>query len=142
MLFKKLFKRNKHSREYRDMIKKYVKNAKEIAKFVRPWDYGWSEEFLMNQLHFMHDYYTLQENVVSQEDCEWKEGVELTRLQMVDEIINAHDKVYYYDFKYREMIGMPENERHDYIEQRNAEYNALKHEFYKKLEMYLEQLWD
>lgn len=134
--------RKHYSKEYRKMMKKYQKEAIKLSKECKPWDSGWSIEFLINHLKWMKEYYTLNENVHSVENCLWDKKTKYTRLEMIDKILNVYNTVENYRFDLDYFASLSEEERKTFLKQRKEIYNNLKHEFYMLLEEYMPQLWD
>lgn len=131
------------SKKYRKMFKKHNKQLKDIAKKTRPWDYGWSADFLIEHLKFMRDYYTLGENVVSCEDCEWKEEEEYTRIEIINQILNAYEAFIEYHPDFKELQNIKDdNERRLWIKKTNEYHLSLKHKFFVLLEKNISKLWD
>lgn len=131
----------KRSKEYKRMMRKYRKEAKKITKEMGPWEFSWSIDFIINHLKWMKDYYTLGENVLAMEDKEWNHNEKYTRLEMVDQLLDA-----YYAFSDYEWPSLKdiedEDERKRISNQSLQKYNNLRHDFYRLLEKNFEKLWD
>lgn len=134
--------KKKFSKQYHKMMKKYSKEAKEIGKNCVPWDWCNSAEFLINHLKWMKEYYTLGENVVAMEDKEWNSNEKYTRLEMIDQILNAYNAVENYKFDWKDWNTLTSEQREKRKENENQRYYDLRHHFYCLLEQYLCKLWD
>lgn len=131
-----------HSRKYCKMLKTYRKSLKKIAKECRPWDYGWSIDFLIEHLKFMRDYYALGENIIGMEDKEWKPEEKYTCLEMINQILAAYQEFNDYSPDFSQIEHMSEAEKKIWLEQSKNEYLTLKHKVYNLLEQNLSKLWD
>lgn len=142
-----ILKKQHYSREYKKMMRKYRKEAIEIAKECAPWDWCWSQSFIVNHLKWMRDYYANGENVVAVEDCTWKDGVKLTRLEMIDEILAAIEDFENLDFFHEDFHSpdwecLSEQERKERRARYHEKYCEKRHKVFELLEKYYSQLWD
>ena len=154
------------SKNYKGMIKRNSKIIKKDAKAAAkdPFDWEPGLQVFVDHLYFMKDYYSLGENVLSKEDCTWRDDVKYTRLQMLNQILDEYEGWINCESKYfiHHDTGGKENGKGliinneptdwwieylipDYKENVAAykkEYVEHRKNFFNLLNEYIELLWD
>lgn len=143
-------KKAKHSRQYNKMVRIYKKKLVKNAKETYPWDFKWLIEAIILNIEFMHDYYTLGENVMALETYQINTNKKdmPTRAEMCAKILRAYNRWQNYQEKFYMDIDQsgfvkPLIEDKDANEVAlNESYEELKDNFFSLLSKYLDELWD
>ena len=107
------------SKEYYDMLKKNAEKLDEIHENARksPWEWSWGNDYFVQFLRFMRDYYKLGENVwaMEQKDEDPRRYKRVpTRLQTLEKALYYYDKWQSLEGEYIKVVEHPDTYReHD-----------------------------